>query len=137
VTIGQQIPTSSTAAEGLTTAEVVNVISQDAAASWNAATKSVQDSCAPVCAPISPRLMAVAVFDVDRYQFRRAAGDWSGCPGGAPCVDIVNIVAFFVDSIDGSGDSDGYLAAYPGLVSAAASTVTVQSSFLMAMTLVR
>jgi Flp pilus assembly protein TadG len=137
--IGQQISTadSTIAVEGLTTASFAQLIAQDAGASWNAATDTIQGSCAPVCAPISPRLMAIAVFDVDRYQLRRATGDWSGCPRNEPCVDVVNIIGFFADSIAGSGDLNGYVARHPGLVSVGAPAISAESSFLMAMTLVR
>ena len=133
---GQQIPASTTATHGLTTAEMAALISLDSGASWNTTTDSVEGSCAPTCAAVSPRIVPVAVFDVDRLQYRRATSDWSGCPGGMPCVDVVNIVGFFIESIDGSGDAGGYLTTYPGLMSAGP-RIALQSSFLMAATLVR
>jgi hypothetical protein len=49
----------------------------------------------------------------------------------------VNIIGFFADSIAGSGDLNGYVARHPGLVSVGAPAISAESSFLMAMTLVR
>lgn len=136
VVLGEQISTSTTATAGLSTAEIAHVITLDPGASWNSTTNAVEGSCAPVCATVSPRIVPVAVFDVDRVQYRRATDNWSGCPGSMPCVDVVNIVGFFISSIDGSGNAAGYLTTYPGLLSAGPH-VALQSSFLMAATLVR
>jgi Flp pilus assembly protein TadG len=118
---------------------------QDPTASWNAATNTIDMSCAPGCAPISPRLVAVAVFDVDVFQYRKARGDWSmcppasvsclPCPGGpaSPCVSIVNIVGLFVmDALPSVR-----VASYPGIISTDPPRLRPESSFLKAVTLVR
>ena len=93
--------------------------------------------------PLSPRQVAVAVFNTEVFQYRRALGNWSACPpgqvctpcpGGAPCASIVNIVGLFIGNAAGSS---GTLTSYPGLVPSAAPKLSAQSSFLKAITLVR
>lgn len=136
VVIGQVLPTSAQATAP-TTAGFDALIAQDPGASWNTTERTVQGSCAPACAPVSPRMVAIALYDIDLFQYRRATNDWSACPAGGRCVDIVNVVGFFVDRVEASGDVVGYLGNYPGLVSRATPALVAQSSFLKAMTLVR
>ena len=107
---------------------------------WNPSTNNVDNSCAPTCAPISPRLVAIAVFDVERYQFWRANNAWPPeCPGGGGgrCVHVVNIIGFFVESTGGPGEATGFVARYPGLVSPDSPLITTDASFAPAITLVR
>ena len=95
----------------------------DPLASWDAMTASVQNSCAPTCAPFSPRLVAVAVFDTELFQYRRAVSDWTGCPpsrasctpcpGGAACASIVNIVGLFIENASGANAT---LSSIPGTI---------------------
>jgi hypothetical protein len=80
--------------------------------------------------------VALAVFDVRAYQLMRATDDWTGCAGGVPCVNIANIVGFFLDDLVG-GDAVGYVTRYPGLISPDAPALSSASSFLPAITLVR
>jgi hypothetical protein len=107
----------------------------DPCAVWNVATSNVGGSCAPGGALISPRLVALAVFDVDAYQLMRATGNWP-CISGGRCVTVVNIVGFFIESVAG-GVITGRVARYPGLVWPDNPTVPLLSSFLPAITLVR
>jgi len=137
VTIGDQLPISGTATIGETNAGLAGLLSADSGASWNSGTNSIEGSCAPTCAPISPRLVPIALYDVDQYEAMRASGDWSGCPSGQPCVRIVNLVGFFIGSISGPGAADGYLTNYPGLVSSAGPSIDALASFLKSVTLVR
>jgi hypothetical protein len=123
-----------------------NFFAADSFASWNG--RAIDDSCAPLsCTPpsaISPRLAAIAVFDADIFQYRQATGNWSlcpptspscvPCPGGNPCVSIVNIVGFFIG--DGTGSS-GTLTSYPGIIPTEAPRLSAASSFLKAVNLVR
>jgi hypothetical protein len=139
VTVGDQIPIRDSGA--LLSSDFDGLYSQDPSASWNAISRTIDASCAPrSCAPprpFSPRLVAIAVFDVDVFQRRRAMDDWSACdPPGVPCVSVVNIVGFFIDDAAGSG---GHLTSYPGLVPLPAEfpKLTAESSFLKAITLVR
>ena len=137
VTLGQQIATGSPGMESPSTDGFTNLIAQDPGASWNAATRRVTGSCAPACAAVSPRVVAIAAFNVDEYQFMRANDDWSGCPGGGRCVRIANIVGFFLDHVEGPGRAVGYLTSYPGLLSSGDPEVSNASSFLKAVTLIR
>lgn len=134
--IDQSIPTGSPSDQQPTEDGLSALLAADPGASWNSATNAVVGSCAPACAAVSPRLFAVAVFDPAHYQYERAIG-WTGCPdSGVPCVKVVNIVGFFLDSVVG-GEGVGYLARYPGLVSADTPSITTASSLLPAVTLVR
>jgi hypothetical protein len=140
IEVGAQIPVSLTMPAA---ADFGGLYADDPLASWDAVTASIAGSCAPGCAPFSPRQVAVAVFDTEVFQYRRALGDWSACPpghvctpcpGGAPCASIVNIVGLFIENAAGS---TGTLTSYPGLVPSTAPKLTAQSSFLKAITLVR
>jgi len=131
---GQFVPTGTAAMATETAAAVNALIALDPSASWNFATKTVQNSCAPECAPVSPRLVALAVFDVDLYQLMRATNNW--CPGGQRCVRVVNIAGFFVQMVIGNGIV-GYVARYPGIISADYPSVISTASFLPTVTLVR
>src|SRR5262249_24108944 len=139
VSIGQQVPISTapdaTASE--TSEEFNELIALDPGARWNRVQNQVQASCAPDCAPRSPRIIAIAAFDVDAYEQMRAAGDWSGCPTAARCVRVVNLFGFFVDSVDGPGVVSGYLTTYSGVAATNPPPVDWPSSFLKAITLVR
>jgi Flp pilus assembly protein TadG len=143
IAVGDSVPVSATLPVGF---DFHNLYAPDSFASWNG--KAIDDSCAPSCSAnsVSPRLVAIAVFDVDIFQYRQATGDWSACPpasvscvpcpGGplAPCVSIVNIVGFFItDPLGASGN----LTSYPGLVPTDAPKLIPASSFLKAVTLVR
>lgn len=133
----QQIGVATSAFEAATNAGFQALFDLEPGASW------VDDnvsSCAPVCAPISPRLVALAVFDVEQYEFMRATGNWAACGGtsgpSGQCVKVVNIVGFFIQNVAG-GVITGRLARYPGRVWMDSPTLTSLSSFLPAITLVR
>jgi hypothetical protein len=134
--IGQYVPTGSVTLLDETTDGFSDLIDADPGAMWNPASNSVDGSCAPVCAAISPRLVAIALFDVERYQFMRSNDDWSEC-GGTRCVKIVNVVGFFLESLGGPGQVTGYVARYPGLFSPDSPSLSQASSFAPAVTLVR
>ena len=78
---------------------------QDPGASWTE-TQRIRGSCAadlPPCAPISPRLVAVPMFDPDLYDATR---------GSTRQIKIVNFAGLFIDSV--TGEIVGYLSTYPG-----------------------
>jgi len=80
--------------------------SQDPGATWNLDKRRIQGSCAndlPPCAVLSPRLVALPVFDPDLYDKTRGAG---------PQIKIVNFIGFFIDTV--GSQIRGYLATYPG-----------------------
>jgi hypothetical protein len=140
VSVGDQIAISGTP----NPTDFTALFDADSGASWDAGTRTIDGSCAPGCAHVSPRLIAIAVFDVDIFQYRLVQSNWTACPpgrpsctpcpGGNPCVSIVNIVGYFIADAAGS---TGYLTSYPGLIPTDAPKLTAQSSFLKAITLVR
>jgi hypothetical protein len=136
MTVGQQLLTETSRMAGTTVESWGDLLVRDPDASWNAGTRRIDGSCAPACAPVSPRLVVLALFAPDSYQLMRATGDWSACPGGARCISIVNFVGFFIDHVV-SGTAVGYVTMHPGLVSAGNPTVDPRSSFLRAITFVR
>jgi hypothetical protein len=114
-------------------------------ATWDNGAQRVTNSCAPGCAPVSPRLLSVALYDPDKYQLGRATGEWqvlAGCPTNNPCVTISNIVGFFVHCVEGrvcDGDSrpHGHFLKYPGAVVTTAPTYTDNGSWLVTTHLIR
>jgi hypothetical protein len=141
IEIGDQLPISGTHP---TSSDFSGLFAADSSAYWDAASASIHGSCAPSCAPFSPRLVAVPVFDTEIFQYRRATSNWSRCPpsrsctpcpGGDPCVTIANIVGLFIGNAAGSSVN---LSSYPGLIDPdPTARLTAQSSFLKAVTLVR
>jgi hypothetical protein len=109
---------------------------QDPGADWNYAEQKVFGTCAPGCAPISPRLIAVALFDPDHYQYTRTALDWSSCPGGTSCVFVTNIAGFFVHRLTSTG-GHGHFVRYPGITVASAPTYVDDASWLVTSHLIR
>jgi hypothetical protein len=105
---------------------------QDPGATWNAATRRVGGSCADRlvgrCASMSPRIIAIALYDPADVADQAQAG-------GATRVVVTNIAGLFVDSISGT-QITGHLVRHPGLHDPAAVTLFDDSSFLRAPMLV-
>jgi hypothetical protein len=136
VALREQMPLAPAPAAGSTYAALQALLAQDPGATWNFATHTIGNSCAPECAAVSPRLIAVALFDPDQFQLRRATADWSGCPTAGPCVTIANIAAVFIHRLSG-GSGHGHLVRYPGLSITTAPTFVDQGSWLVTTTLIR
>jgi len=146
VSIGQYLPLENGVMNGPTKAGIDELVAKDPGASWDAASKRITGSCVPGCAPISPRVVPITVFDIDEFQWRSAGpGDWSSawktypanpCPTGGKCVRVANILGFFVDGMSGS-DVVGHLTSYPGEFAAGAPSVGGGAAFLMNIQLVR
>jgi hypothetical protein len=136
VALGDYLPTEDSAMTGPTETGVEALIAQDPTASFNPVTKIVEGSCAPACAPLSPRVVPIIVFDIDDFQYRRAADDWSVCPAAGRCVKVVNILGFFVQEMSGS-DVNGYLMTMRGELTAADPVVDWRASFLKTIRLIR
>ncbi len=120
---------------------------KDPSATWvsTPAPGYVSNTCAPTCAPISPRIVPIAVFDIDDYQGREmlTPPDRSVCPvtgGGGPCVKVVRILGFFAASRPMSGPNQdnvlGYLMSNPGELAAGAPDLG-DAAFLKVIQLVR
>ena len=121
VRVGDYLPTEDGVMSGPTSQGVEtdadSLIKQDPTATWNSSTNSVDGSCAPSCAPFSPRIVPIAVFDMDEYQWRKAQNNWTdawepgvgpgtgafSCPAGGSCIRVTNIIGFFVEHMS-SGD---------------------------------
>ena len=113
VTIGDYLPLENGVMNGPTNQGIDDLIALDPDATFNTTTKMVEGSCAPGCGPQSPRIVPIAVFDIEEFNYRRAAGDWTACPGGGKCVQVVKILGYFVSHMSG-GDVVGYLMTLPG-----------------------
>jgi len=145
VSIGQYLPTENGNMVGPTAQGVAELIAKDPGASWDSVNKRIAGSCVPACAPISPRVVPIAVFDIDEFQWRREKGDWASawnsypanpCPTGGRCIRVTNILGYFVDRMSGN-DVIGYLTSYPGEFVTGVPSVGGGAAFLMNIQLVR
>jgi hypothetical protein len=127
--IGQRIPLPTVDVTMSNANGVGDLIAQDPAASWDPVRRTVVGGCmaAGTCV-VSPRLVAIALFDPDVYETDRTAG-------GVSDVTIRNIAGFFVSQLSGS-DIIGYLALYPGL-SKPVPALTADAAFLRTAFLVK
>ena len=100
-TIGQHISTGNNGLLSDTTDGFSALIAADPAATWNSATNTVEEAVAPTCASISPRLVGIAVFDVERYQFDEGQQRLVGVLRWWPRAQVVNIIGFFLESTRG------------------------------------
>jgi Flp pilus assembly protein TadG len=142
VQLGQTLPAIIPTA-GETTTGLNYLMALDPTADWNDVDSRVEGGCAPGCAPISPRLVPVALFDPARYQLGRSLSppNWThpdvGCPTNSPCVTVTNIVGFFVHGVAGSYSPHGHILKYPGLTASGAPNFVDDASWLVTMHLVR
>ena len=121
---GSRIADAVTAANAL--------IARDPAASWNVTLNTIQNSCAmglPACAAFSPRLIALPVFDVDRYEDTR----W---PPATLDLRIVNILGFFIENAT-TTSIVGRISYYPGLTNQNLPGLAFPSTFLRTSMLMR
>jgi hypothetical protein len=140
VSIGQYLPTENGVMVGPTNQGVGDLIALDPTATWNGT--KVVNSCAPGCAPMSPRIVPISVFDMDEWQYRIEANDWNDangnpvCPTGGRCVHVVNVLGFFVQSMVGQ-DVYGILMTLPGAFVTGPPTVGGGAGFLQVIQLIR
>ncbi len=111
-----------------TTDGVQALVDCDALATWNPATRRIENSCAQprTCLPftISPRLVPLAVFDPKAYADRRRV------------MRIINVIGFFVMGMNGE-DVEGALTTFPGPIDAARAHIAEIASFMKAISLYR
>jgi hypothetical protein len=136
VTVGQYLPVEAGAMIGPARQGFDDLKAQDPLAVWNDSLDRVDDTCAPECAPFSPRIVPITVFDIDDFQRRRASGDWSVCPTGGRCVKVVNILGFFANRRTGQ-DIVGNLVMHPGEFVQGAPAVGEDAAFLVSVQLIR
>jgi putative Flp pilus-assembly TadE/G-like protein len=105
---------------------------QDPGATWNGSTLRIRNSCAassPPCAMMSPRLVALPLFNVEQFEDTRRTG--------TPVIKIVNFVGFFINQVTGSTSIQGNLATFPGNIDTTKPQVQYLSAFLRAGVLFR
>jgi hypothetical protein len=134
IQLGQTLPINvglMGGAGGVTETALVSAFNLDPSADYNFGDSYVINSCAPACAAVSPRLFAVPLYDPSEFQRMRAQSDWSGCPGGTPCVIVRNIVGFFIHHLSGSIGRHGHFLKYPGVTATGAPNFTDDASWLV------
>jgi hypothetical protein len=154
VTIGDYLPTETGVMVGPTAqgteTDSDSLINQDPNAVWDTGTGTVSGSCAPGCAEFSPRIVPIAVFDMDEFQWRSTENNWTtnwipgvgpgtgtfSCPIGGRCVRVVNIIGFFVERMQAQ-DIFGRVVKYPGDTAAGTGPINRSASFLTTIQLIR
>jgi hypothetical protein len=126
---------------------IVARFNRDAAADFDYGNSRITNSCAPgPCGALSPRLLAIPLFDPDRFQRGRATGNWTqaevGCATNDPCITITNIIGFFIHRIPGAGGGGafgphGHFVRYPGVTASAAPSLVDDASWLVTTHLIR
>ena len=114
---------------------LAELVALDPNARWDTALNSgkggVAGSCAQTaspCAPYSPRIAAIPVFDTGAY--------YEGKLNGVVTLKIARILGFFIESIQGNTVT-GYLTTVPGLKVGNGPAAAPGSSFLTSIQLVR
>jgi hypothetical protein len=124
VAIGERLLLQPGGAGGVTALAIQTLIDRDPFARWNAATDDIDGSCSDSvspCASMSPRIIAVPLFDPGDFADDRRAGVTS--------VVVRNIAGFFIDSVSPTTVT-GYLVRHPGFIRADAPSVFEASAFL-------
>jgi hypothetical protein len=135
-TIPVLTPVAGTTQAAMTT-DADSLVSQDPLATWDESTNRIVDSCAPNCAPISPLLIPVVLFDPADFQQRRSSGNWGSC--GGPCVKVSNIAGLYIHNNGILPRPHGHLLRYPGfkVSSPATPTYADNASWLITTSLTR
>jgi hypothetical protein len=118
---------------GPTAHGMADLIAQDSAARWDPLAEGGRGAIVGGCMAagtcgISPRLIALALFDVDRWS-RESAG------GRGATMEVVKIIGYWVDRMQGN-DVVGYITHYPAIATGTSST-DLSQTFLRTVILVR
>jgi hypothetical protein len=120
--------------EALIAQGALQLIAKDPAARWNDTTRRIDNSCVEAtvpCASMSPRVIAVALYDP--FELTTAIHG-----GAASKVHLRNIIGLFIDSVDPvTHQIAGYIVRHPGLRDDTAITLHEDSSFLRTSRLVQ
>jgi hypothetical protein len=117
---------------GPTSQGVADLIAQDPSAAWSASANGGRGAPVGGCMAagtcgISPRLVAISLFNPDAYDSGRASGRTT--------IVVTKILGFWIEGMQGN-DVIGYLTHYPSLASGGA-PISSTSSFLRTIILVR
>jgi Flp pilus assembly protein TadG len=128
--IGDLLPVEPGAMIGPTAQGMRDLIALDPTATFNRSTKQIEHSCAGISCPgtQSPRIVAIPIFDPVAYE--------DGRQSGRVTIKIVNILGFFIDSLQGN-DVHGFLMTTPALFNGNNGTVGNPSAFGVSIVLVR
>jgi len=134
--IGDMVPKENGNMVGPTDQGTLDLIDMDPLADWDVVNQQIIGSCANpanyTCAQpgytISPRVVAIPVFDLELYMA-------TGGPGNGT-VKIVNLLGFFVDHFD-HGTVTGYLINKKGTYKPGVGGVAGPASFLKQVLLIR
>jgi Flp pilus assembly protein TadG len=162
VAIGDYLALESGAMTGPTSTGFDELKAKDPNAIFDNSTNppTIRNSCTsanPPCAGQSPRIIPIAVWDMDEFQWRSNGNRWGtqvytdanggthslpggACPGtGNKCVRVVNILGFFADHTTNGNPKTvvGYLTTTAGVVKNGAPTVGGGAAFLSTIQLVR
>jgi hypothetical protein len=131
ISIGDTLVSENGNMIGPTKQGIDQLIALDPLAKWDTGTNSVVDSCAqgsPSCGGSSPRIVALPVFDTATYYTTKRAG--------LPVFEIVNILGFFIEQMQGN-NVVGRLTTAPGLSGGAGPPIDPRASFLTQVQLIR
>jgi len=132
---GTLLQTQQGAHVGPTTSGMQELYDQDPNARWvqslNGGRGGIQGGCmaAGTCT-ISPRLVAVPVYNPDAYQFSVSQ------PGNNRTIQIVKVIGFFLERAQSGGEVVGHIMAYPSAPRGGTST-TPDTAFVISVALVR
>jgi Flp pilus assembly protein TadG len=139
--LNDTVPLDITITPAIEAAAFTAVFNQDRNADYDYGNSRIVNSCAPACAPVSPRLIPIALYDPLRFQTGLATDNWiaAGCPTNNPCVTISNIVGFFVHRVGATGGfgPHGHVLRYPGAAATGAPTFVDDASWLVTTYLIR
>lgn len=132
--IGDSIPIEPGNMIGPTAQGTRDLIALDPGARWVGGDRPIAGSCVETggCPgyTVSPRIVAVPVYDVNQYVLEGATS------GRHTTVLVRNILGFFISGLDGT-DVIGYLVTGPGIYEPGGPTVPAGSAFLRTVQLVR
>jgi Flp pilus assembly protein TadG len=136
--LGQRLSINTSLGGGVAETALQDAYNLDPGADYNYGDSYVTGSCAPGCASVSPRLFAVALYDPNDFERRRAQADWADCPNGTPCVVATNIIGFFIHRLSGGGfGRHGHFLKYPGMTASGTPTFVDDASWLVTTHLIR
>ena len=131
IAIDTEITSEPGAKIGPTAHGMEDLIALDPHATFNDATGSVQNSCAQTanpCATMSPRIVAIPIFDTGWYH--------EGQQTGRTQLRIVNILGLFIESMQGQ-DVNGVFMRIPGVLTGAGANINPNAAVMQVPLLVR